>query len=126
LVKTFWGWNDQQLPDGTVIWTSPTGHTYVTTPGSALLFPSLCVPTGTLTPPDARPARTDPCTDRTIMMPQRRRSRAENRANYIAVVRRHNRRCREAVEATQAVAVAHADAECSQFPPRDPDEPPPI
>ncbi|MGH3633681.1 MAG: HNH endonuclease signature motif containing protein, partial [Mycobacterium sp.] len=39
LVKTFWGWHDQQLPDATVIWTSPAGHTYVTTPGSALLFP---------------------------------------------------------------------------------------
>jgi len=38
LVKTFWGWHDQQLPDGTVILTSPVGQTYVTTPGSAWLF----------------------------------------------------------------------------------------
>jgi hypothetical protein len=30
------------LADGTLILTSPAGHTYVTTPGSALLFPSLC------------------------------------------------------------------------------------
>ena len=32
LLKTFWtgknGWHDRQLPDGTVIWTSPTGHTF--------------------------------------------------------------------------------------------------
>jgi hypothetical protein len=26
------GWRDQQLPDGTVIWTSPTGQAYRTTP----------------------------------------------------------------------------------------------
>ena len=39
LVKTFWGWRDRQLPDGTVILDSPAGKTYVTAPGSALLFP---------------------------------------------------------------------------------------
>jgi hypothetical protein len=50
LPETFWtgteGWADQQVPDGTVIWASPSGHTYVTTPGRTLLFPSLCVPSG--------------------------------------------------------------------------------
>jgi hypothetical protein len=40
LLKTFGDWRDRQLRDGTVIWTSPSGDTYVTTPGSALLFPS--------------------------------------------------------------------------------------
>ena len=53
LVKTFWGWRDKQLPDETVIWTSPSGATYVTTPGSALLFPSLCVPAGDIAAPEA-------------------------------------------------------------------------
>jgi hypothetical protein len=24
LLDRFWGWSDQQLPDGTVIWKSPT------------------------------------------------------------------------------------------------------
>ena len=52
LLKTFWngaeGWRDRQLPDGTVIWTSPTGHTYTTYPGSKHLFPTLCAPTATL------------------------------------------------------------------------------
>jgi hypothetical protein len=93
----------------------------VTTPGSALLFPSLYMPTGTLSPPDARPARTDPCTDRTIMMPQRRRTRAENRANYIASERRHNR---EALQARQAAQQAAAPGPA---PPGDgDDEPPPF
>ena len=39
LLKTFWGWLDRQLPDGTVIWTAPSGQTYTTHPGSRLLFP---------------------------------------------------------------------------------------
>jgi hypothetical protein len=39
LIKTFWGWRDQQLPDGTVIWTAPTGHTYVTTPAAPRCSP---------------------------------------------------------------------------------------
>ena len=33
-MKTFWGWRDQQLPDGTLILTSAAGRTHVTTPGS--------------------------------------------------------------------------------------------
>ena len=47
LMKTFWGWHDQQLPDGTIIWRLPDGHTYVTTPGSALLFPCFVYPPAT-------------------------------------------------------------------------------
>jgi hypothetical protein len=31
LLNKFWGWCDQQLPDGTLIWTSPSGQTYITT-----------------------------------------------------------------------------------------------
>jgi hypothetical protein len=91
LMKTFWGWRDRQLPDGTVIWTLPDGHTYVTTPGSALLFPSLCAPTGDApATPEADPP-VDYCGDRTAMMPRRRRTRAQNRAARIAVERRRNR-----------------------------------
>jgi Domain of unknown function (DUF222) len=93
LVKTFWGWGDQQLPDGTVILTSPAGHTYVTTPGSALLFPSLCEPTGHLWAPQAPP---NYCGDRTAMMPKRRRTRAQDRAHRIATERRQNRNVRVA------------------------------
>jgi Domain of unknown function (DUF222) len=92
LVKTFWGWQDQQLPDGTVIWTSPSGHTYVTTPGSALLFPTLCVPTGEL--PAVAPG-IERCGDKTAMMPLRTTTRAQNRAHRIAAERRHNQRIRQ-------------------------------
>jgi len=92
LIKTFRDWRDQQLPDGTVIWTSPAGHTYVTTPGSALLFPGLCAPTGDLAPPNRTP--TDRCAERTAMMPKRRRTRAQSHANYVAGQRRQNRAAR--------------------------------
>src|ERR1700739_1535126 len=38
LVKTFWarssGWHDQQLPHGTIIWTSPKAKTYTTRRGA--------------------------------------------------------------------------------------------
>ncbi|ORV21557.1 hypothetical protein AWB99_26345, partial [Mycolicibacterium confluentis] len=43
LLKTFWtgeqGWSDVQHPDGTIVWTAPTGHTYTTHPGSRIVFP---------------------------------------------------------------------------------------
>ncbi len=89
LVKTFWGWRDQQLPDATLILTSPAGHTYVTTPGSALLFPSLCAPTGEL--PVDRTTDSDRCGRRTAMMPKRRSTRAQHRAARVATERRRNR-----------------------------------
>ena len=94
LLKTFWGWRDTQLPDGTVIWTLPDGHTYVTTPGSALLFPSLCAPTGDAPAPDRK--GTDRCGDKTAMMPLRTTTRAQNRAHRIATERQHNRMARGA------------------------------
>jgi uncharacterized protein DUF222 len=113
LLKTFWGWRDQQLPDGTIIWTSPAGQTYITTPGSALLFPSLCVPTQVLEPVPDRPR----CADRAAMMPTRRRTRTQNRANYVAAERRHNRAARQA---TQHAAFG------GPAPPARDDEPPPF
>jgi len=91
LLKTFWGWRDQQLPDSTVIWTSPAGQTYATTPGSALLFPTLCTPTATLDATPVRPRHTY----RTAGMPTRRNTRAHNRARYIAAERLRNRTARE-------------------------------
>ncbi|WP_293000788.1 HNH endonuclease signature motif containing protein [Mycobacterium sp.] len=100
LIKTFWGWSDRQLPDGTLIWTSPSGQTYVTTPGSAMLFPQLCVPTGGLEQLAGRMR----CVSRTAMMPKRRRTRAQNRANYVAAQRRHNRAARQPGEDGLVVA----------------------
>ncbi len=79
LLKTFCGWQDQQLPDGTVIWTLPDGQVHVTTPGSALLFPGLCAPTGTLPTPEKKQTQQH-CGDRMAMMPRRTRTRRQNRA----------------------------------------------
>ncbi|MFZ1178404.1 MAG: DUF222 domain-containing protein, partial [Mycobacterium sp.] len=95
LVKTFWGWRDQQLADGTLILNSPAGRTHVTTPGSALLFPSLCRSTGAIPAPEADPPA-DYCGQRSAMMPTRRRTRAQNRAHRVAAERQHNQMAREA------------------------------
>jgi len=35
------GWQDEQLADGTIVWTSPTGRIYQTTPAGYDLFPQL-------------------------------------------------------------------------------------
>ncbi|WP_369741793.1 HNH endonuclease signature motif containing protein [Mycobacterium servetii] len=81
LLKTFWtGWRDRQHPDGVIVWTSPSGHEYITRPGSRLLFPALSLPTGEL------PAATTtlrPTGNRGIMMPTRRRTRKQDRARRI-------------------------------------------
>ena len=118
LVKTFWGWRDTQLPDGTLILTSPSGHTHVTTPGSALLFPSLCRSTGALPAPEADPPP-DYCAERSAMMPTRRRTRAQNRAHRIATERRHNHHARTTRR-----------TECSSYagpaPPQTDNDPPPF
>jgi hypothetical protein len=116
LVKTFFGWTEQQLPDGTLILTSPAGQTYVTTPGSALLFPSLCRAVGGMPAPEADPPQ-DYCAERTAMMPQRRRTRAQNRASAIATERNHNR---------QARLERQAQLTGPAPPPQDDDEPPPF
>jgi hypothetical protein len=118
LVKTFWGWRDQQLPDGTIILNSPAGKIYVTTPGSALLFPSLCLPTGDVRAPELdRPD--DPCGARIAMMPKRRRTRAQDRAHRVAAERRQNHQAR----------TVHRAESMSYFgpaPPGSDDEPPPF
>ena len=112
LIKTFWGWHDHQLPDGTLIWTAPSGQTYITTPGSALLFPTLCTPTGQLAPPQPPPTGSR-CADRAAMMPQRRHTRAQNRVARIAAERKHNQQ-------------AHQAARSGPAPPNTDDEPPPF
>jgi hypothetical protein len=117
LVKTFWDWDEQQLPDGTLILTSPDGQTHVTTPGSALLFPSLCQSVGGFPSPEAD-LPPEYCAERTAMMPLRTRTRAQNRANRIATERRHNREARLARRAKGASYVGPA--------PPDDDEPPPF
>ena len=93
LLKTFYcgvgGWREQQLPDGTLNMTSPTGHTYTTKPGSLLLFPTLCRPTGTLWTPGNEPEPRSG-SSRGVMMPKRRRTRAENLQRRIQAERKLN------------------------------------
>jgi hypothetical protein len=38
------GWRDEQLADGTIIWTSPSGKVLRTEPGGVALFPGLATP----------------------------------------------------------------------------------
>ncbi len=88
LLKTFWtAWLDEQLPDGTIVWTSPSGQKYLTRPGSRLLFPALCLPTGEL---PTTPTTYPPSGDRSIMMPTRRRTREQDRAHRIDAERALN------------------------------------
>jgi len=91
LVKTFWpGWQQRQHPDGTIDWTTPTGHTHTTHPGARLLLPTLCLPTGD--PPTLNPgtkSATNPAT-RGLAMPTRRRTRTQNRTHRITAERNHN------------------------------------
>lgn len=80
LLKTFWeGWSDRQSPDGTIVWTSPTGHTYTTHPGSRLVFPRWNVDTG----PVPVVGNSEPRGERGLMMPVRRRTRTAARSHRI-------------------------------------------
>ena len=116
MVKTFWGWQEQQLADGTLILTSPAGQTYVTPPGSALLFPSLCRSVGGMPAPEADLTPHDYCAERTAMMPKRRRTRVKERAYRVASERRQNHQARTTPKAHLGPA-----------PPSDgDDEPPPF
>ena len=96
LVKTFWtgidGWADQQLSDGTVVWTAPTGRTYKTLPGSRLFFPTWNTTTAEL-PKAAAPANIP---GRGLMMPKRQRTRTAERAQHI----QHERKLNAAQRAT--------------------------
>jgi hypothetical protein len=87
LLKTFCGWLARQLPDGTIIWTAPSGQTYTTHPGSRLLFPTLCKPTAPVSAPANVPS-VEP--NRGLMMPRRTTTRAHDRAKRIEAERRLN------------------------------------
>jgi hypothetical protein len=83
LLKTFWtgerGWTDQQFPDGTIRWTSPTGRVYITIPGSRMLFPGW----DTRTAPVPPGPPTDASPDRAQRMPLRRRTRAAEQVSRV-------------------------------------------
>lgn len=85
LFKTYWGWSARQLPDGTMVWTAPSGQTYTTYPGSRIHFPSLCKPTAPIAPPVAEPT---PATG--LMMPRRKHTREYDRRRSIEAERKLN------------------------------------
>ncbi len=93
LMKTFWtgagGWADKQLPDGTVIWTAPTGRSYTSHPGSRLFYPKWNVTTADLPSPTGQPP---PADDRGLMMPRRQRTRTADIAAAIKAERALNER----------------------------------
>ena len=86
-LKTFGGWRDEQLADGTVVWLSPAGRTYRTSPAGADLFPQ---PRG--------PACAPPVPSR--------RSRSQQRSARITRARNHNRVQRPINEARRALEEA--------------------
>ena len=86
LIKTFMpGWSDQQFADGTVVVTTPTGHAYTTRPGISLLFPEWAA--STPAPPSTPAAQS---AHRTLMMPKRKRTRTQSRADRIRAERALN------------------------------------
>ena len=87
LVKTFWaGFTDRQNPDGTVGFTTPTGHTYTTRPLSTLLFPH----TDTTTAPLPEPTGPPPPKADGQMMPRRATTRTQQRTYRINAERKRN------------------------------------
>ncbi|OBB95951.1 HNH endonuclease signature motif containing protein [Mycobacterium sp. 852002-40037_SCH5390672] len=89
-LKTFGGWRDKQLADGTVVWTSPSGRAYPTSPAGADLFPQ------PRSPACATPA-------------PRRRSRSQQRSTRIAHARKLNRDQRPINQARMRLEQARKD-----------------
>ncbi|OBF29739.1 hypothetical protein A5724_24955 [Mycobacterium sp. ACS1612] len=86
LIKTFHpGWAERQKPDGTIVLTSPTGHTYISEAHGAALFPTLGQPTEPLAVPNME---TEPARYREVMMPRRKQTREQNRRDRITAERR--------------------------------------
>ncbi|MDT5225632.1 MAG: hypothetical protein QOG19_3039, partial [Mycobacterium sp.] len=89
LLKTFCtgpgGWTDQQLPDGTIIFSAPTGHTYTTQPHGGAMFPALAQSTGELT---GLKAVSEESPHREVMMPKRKQTREQDRRDRINQERR--------------------------------------
>jgi hypothetical protein len=90
-LKTFWtgpgGWSDEQLADGTIVWTTPTGRRKHVPPGSRVLFPDWNTTTPVPTTP--QPAGV-PTRGRELTMPLRARTRADRHRNTIRAERARN------------------------------------
>ena len=78
-----------------------------TSPGSAILFPALTVPTGDL--PEPAPASEIHNGERTAMMPTRRRTRSQQRSQRITAERNQNRNDRLTRERAFGYARASSD-----------------
>jgi len=148
LLKTFYGgpdgWRDRQQPDGTIVWTAPTGHTYISVPESRILFPRTVTDTPLPNPPpDATDLDTATASGRDIMMPTRRRTRAQDQAQQIAYERALNqadidereaareafdrlRKERQEREAAREADEQQQSQEATEHPPADSDIPPPL
>ena len=91
LVKTFRsgpnGWTVKARPDGATEWTAPTGHTYVSAPGAAILFPHWNIHTDVPPPRHISLIHDD---HRGKMMPTRQRTRAQDREYRINAERSRN------------------------------------
>ncbi|CAN5492659.1 HNH endonuclease signature motif containing protein [soil metagenome] len=92
LLKTFWtgagGWAETQLPDGTIVWTTPAGVTYQTHPDCTVLFPTATI---------SAPAPTTRPTPKGVKRPgndlasfKRKRTRTQDREQRIHTEREHN------------------------------------
>lgn len=107
MVKTFYsgpgGWSESQSPNGTITFTSPTGHRYSNVPGGALHYPVLATPTGEQVV--ALPAE-PPAVNRGLAMPTRQKSRDEERQSRADAERR--RRAELNAEANRAIRAAQA------------------
>ncbi|MCV7182423.1 hypothetical protein H7J56_10735, partial [Mycolicibacterium murale] len=92
LAKTFpttaGQWTDEQLPNGDIYWTAPTGHSYLTEPRSRILFPNWDFTTSTM--PFIHPNKRRRAATPTTPMPTRQRTRANDRAQRITTEREHN------------------------------------
>lgn len=91
MLKTFrtgpGGWSVTSRPDGRTEWDSPTGHTYVTSPGAAILFPHWNIHTEV---PPPRPITLLHDEHRGTKMPTRGRTRAQDREYRINAERTRN------------------------------------
>ena len=91
LLKTFRtgpdGWTMKAHPDGRTEWTAPTGHTYLTTAGAAILFPHWNIHTDV---PPPRPISLIHDDHRDALMPTRQRTRAQDREYRINAERARN------------------------------------
>ena len=68
-------------------WTAPSGHTYPTAPGGGLFLPALATSTGEL---EVAQGDESSGSARGLMMPRRKRTRADDRRYRIAAERRIN------------------------------------